>query len=322
MDKQEILALANRERPPSWIDPAERASSLAALLLKRYPIDERPTVQWLVERFPIAFAPESERIRPLKIGVHLDILAIAATEAEWLDSNILSHVLRRWVSAPAYRFAIGQGKRRRDLQGMRCATITPAERGSCRPAVKRLKRISDEELTQRIEELRNTLIETQDDRKRSAVVVDEVREILRSLPNEHPASDELTGQLLRLIDARRRVLHRLHGDLYTIARQVLSPERFVQVDVVARSHGDNDAAAALSNEFEQILRALDANELVLMRARRSSVERRRIVQERQTLEQERSRVSALIEATPSVATAFVKAASTMVPADEYKRVRI
>lgn len=320
MNKQQILAMADRDRPPATIDPAERASSLSALL-NTYPIEHRPTVHWIVNRFPIAFAPENERIRPLKIGVHLDILAIASNEADWLDPNILSLVIRQWVSAPAYRFAIRQGKRRRDLQGMRCATISPAERAFAKPTVKRTKSISDEVITQRMEYLRNISIQSQTDRKNTASDVDEFREILRCLPNNHPSCEELTGQLLRLIEARRRVKRRLHVDLFTCAHQVLRPETFARVDAFAKLHGDDAASAALSNEHEQISRTLDTNELMLIRGRLSNDDRQRLVQERQALDQELSRITNLIEATPSVATAFVKATYTMLSPDERKPIR-
>jgi hypothetical protein len=75
----------------------------------------------LMRRWPLAFNRLNRR--PLKIGIHRDILA----EIE-CDPFALNLVLRRWCGHTHYLSAVALGRCRHDLQGREVADLSPEER--------------------------------------------------------------------------------------------------------------------------------------------------------------------------------------------------
>jgi ProP effector len=95
----------------------------------------------LVEAFPKAFVIYERRRRPLKIGVHLDILATmngAVTPAE------LDHALQCYTSNAVYLDACRLGAFRIDLNGEPAGEVSPphAARAAARLAARRLRQIA------------------------------------------------------------------------------------------------------------------------------------------------------------------------------------
>jgi ProP effector len=79
-------------------------------------------LELLCELFPKAFVRYQARRRPLKIGIHNDLLAVldgAVTAAE------LSHALRIYVSNRVYRERLREGAIRIDLNGEPAGTVAP-----------------------------------------------------------------------------------------------------------------------------------------------------------------------------------------------------
>jgi ProP effector len=75
----------------------------------------------LVERFPACFAVNPSHRRPLKLGIHLDILAQLS---DTIAPRDLSAALRIYVSNVKYLKALVAGADRVDLNGMPAGTVT------------------------------------------------------------------------------------------------------------------------------------------------------------------------------------------------------
>jgi sRNA-binding protein len=81
-------------------------------------------LELLVETWPKCFAIYEKRRRPLKIGIHLDILAAldgAVTPAE------LSRALRMYTANAVYRSRLRAGAVRIGLDGMPAGEVTAAQ---------------------------------------------------------------------------------------------------------------------------------------------------------------------------------------------------
>ena len=79
-------------------------------------------IDLLIELFPKAFARHEARRRPLKIGIHNDLLRIldgAVTAAE------LSTALRCYTANKVYRGRLRAGATRIDLAGEPAGTVSP-----------------------------------------------------------------------------------------------------------------------------------------------------------------------------------------------------
>ena len=75
----------------------------------------------LAERFPACFAVNPSYRRPLKLGIHLDILAQLS---DTIAPRDLSAALRIYVSNVKYLKALVAGADRVDLNGMPAGTVT------------------------------------------------------------------------------------------------------------------------------------------------------------------------------------------------------
>jgi hypothetical protein len=87
-------------------------------------------IELLAETFPKCFAIYEARRKPLKIGIHLDILAAfdgAVTPIE------LSRALRRYTGNKLYQSRLRAGAIRVDLNGDPAGTVTPEQAVTPRP---------------------------------------------------------------------------------------------------------------------------------------------------------------------------------------------
>ena len=75
----------------------------------------------LAERFPAAFAIKPRHRRPLKLGIHNDILAQLN---HTISPRALSDALRIYVASIGYLKALVTGAERVDLNGMPAGTVT------------------------------------------------------------------------------------------------------------------------------------------------------------------------------------------------------
>lgn len=75
----------------------------------------------LVERFPQAFSPMSDGIRPMKVGIYADL--VAATD---LDPDLLKRALRFYTGLTSYQQALAaEGALRVDLAGALVEPVSP-----------------------------------------------------------------------------------------------------------------------------------------------------------------------------------------------------
>ncbi len=88
----------------------------------------------LRERFPKAFPKDYDAIRPLKIGIHADLIQ----RLPEVDPGLLRRALANHTDRDGYRLALihGRGDRRYDLDGQPVGTVTPEEQAE---ALKRLE---------------------------------------------------------------------------------------------------------------------------------------------------------------------------------------
>jgi ProP effector len=92
-------------------------------------------IELLAERLPQAFAVYERRRRPLKVGIHLDILVAldgAVTEAE------LRHALRVYCTNIGYFDRCRIGAVRIDLAGNECGVVTAEQAGHAAEAYGRI----------------------------------------------------------------------------------------------------------------------------------------------------------------------------------------
>jgi ProP effector len=75
----------------------------------------------LAERFPACFAVNPSYRRPLKLGIHVDILAQLS---DMIAPRDLSNALCIYVSNIRYQRALVAGAERVDLKGMPAGTVT------------------------------------------------------------------------------------------------------------------------------------------------------------------------------------------------------
>jgi ProP effector len=75
----------------------------------------------LAERFPAAFAVNPRYRMPLKLGIHVDILAQLG---ETITPQALSDALRIYVHNPHYLKALAAGADRVDINGMPAGKVT------------------------------------------------------------------------------------------------------------------------------------------------------------------------------------------------------
>ena len=80
----------------------------------------------LMDRFPLAFPRDYDAIRPLKVGIHADLIQRAPD----LDPVLLRRALANHTRRDGYLLALlhGRGDRRCDLDGQPVGSVTPEER--------------------------------------------------------------------------------------------------------------------------------------------------------------------------------------------------
>lgn len=318
MEQQERIRRANEDRPPKPIDPVERAAAVEAMVL-RYPLELHPTLRWLIERFPFAFAPEDDRVRPLKIGIDREVLAIAAVEASWVTADDLRRVLGRWVAAPLYRFNLRRGKRRRNLDGLRCecqqsSLRTKTTLKKAKIPAKRAALEADRLRTEASESLQKGVAAT------GMQVADAIGALLRSATESDVPWSELSELWLRLRRAKRSNKRHRHEDSQKRAQTLLSANDYAKLHALAVARGDDAIAGFLADELERLANALDENEVQLMRRSLRLPERRRLGTARAVLQEDMSKLSSLLAATPSVAKAFFDAARVELSAQAFARI--
>jgi sRNA-binding protein len=81
-------------------------------------------IELLCTRFPKRFVHFEERRRPLKLGIHLDIIAVLGEE---IDRKRLAVALRFYVTNIYYLRAQTAGRDRIDLDGNPAGTVTEDE---------------------------------------------------------------------------------------------------------------------------------------------------------------------------------------------------
>lgn len=91
---------------------------------------------WLQDRYPVAFPLEHARIRPLKVGIYLDLLA-ANLE---MKPQTVKKMLAIWCGRPTYQKALMRGGPRVDLHGEPVGEVTPEQMAR---AAERLKAIAE-----------------------------------------------------------------------------------------------------------------------------------------------------------------------------------
>jgi ProP effector len=90
-------------------------------------IDVRPVIAELAAKFPKTFHVFERRRRPLKVGIHLDIL----TRIE-IEPAMLSVVMRVYTSNPFYLRACAAGTPRIDLDGHVVGEVRAEQAEGCR----------------------------------------------------------------------------------------------------------------------------------------------------------------------------------------------
>ena len=90
----------------------------------------------LMDRFPHAFPKDYDALRPLKLGIHADVLQ------RWpeVDPVLLRRALANHTRRDGYLLALlhHRGDRRYDLDGQPVGTVTDADRAGSGPAPGRL----------------------------------------------------------------------------------------------------------------------------------------------------------------------------------------
>jgi ProP effector len=98
-----------------------KAAAAAHFSINRYAA-VRAMFELLVEMFPQCFAVYERRRRPLKVGIHLDILTVTDGAPEEL-----SNALRCYVSNDGYLRACQEGAPRIDLKGQPAGEVSATE---------------------------------------------------------------------------------------------------------------------------------------------------------------------------------------------------
>jgi ProP effector len=78
----------------------------------------------LAARFPATFFVFERRRKPIKLGIHLDLLAALGGA---ITPDELGHVLRFYCGNGAYLHTLVEGAARIDLDGNPCGTVTSNE---------------------------------------------------------------------------------------------------------------------------------------------------------------------------------------------------
>jgi ProP effector len=97
---------------------------------------EQNSTPWstLTVQYPQAFPLDARLIRPLKIGIHMDIRA-AHPE---IDPRALRIALAKWCSRPVYQWTLAQGGARVDLYGQPAGEVTPEQQAHARERLQTL----------------------------------------------------------------------------------------------------------------------------------------------------------------------------------------
>lgn len=94
----------------------------AKMSISKNQIDE--TIAVLCREFPKCFVMFERRRRPLKLGIHLDIIAALG---ERIDRRLLRQALRFYTSNIHYRASQKPGVPRIDLYGDACGAVSEAD---------------------------------------------------------------------------------------------------------------------------------------------------------------------------------------------------
>jgi ProP effector len=86
--------------------------------------DGAAVLELLAERFPNSFALHQNRRRPLKVGIHKDI--VAALDGAVMPAELCA-ALRCYVRSAGYLRSMVAGADRIDLDGRPCGTVTEDE---------------------------------------------------------------------------------------------------------------------------------------------------------------------------------------------------
>lgn len=99
----------------------------------------RAREEWLpalIERFPQTFFGDPKARKPLKIGVHKDILALDDNK---LAAYQLTSALRWYTGALGYQLSIKQGEARIDLQGEASGEVSAEDESAAAEKIKAIR---------------------------------------------------------------------------------------------------------------------------------------------------------------------------------------
>lgn len=101
--------------------------------------NRRTREEWLpllVERYPAAFFADARERKPLKIGIHKDVLA---DEANTLANYQLTSALRWYTGAYGYQLSLKKGAARIDLNGEPAGEVTAEDEAAAAEKIKLIK---------------------------------------------------------------------------------------------------------------------------------------------------------------------------------------
>ncbi len=125
--------LFRRQRPAAYPMPDNQTRK------KNQQRSRRAREEWLpalIAKYPKAFFEDPRDRKPLKIGIHADILA---DESNQLAGYQLTSALRWYTGAYGYQLCLKAGEDRVDLQGEKAGEVTEADATAAAEKVKQIK---------------------------------------------------------------------------------------------------------------------------------------------------------------------------------------
>lgn len=104
--------------------------------MKANSADLLAVIELLAETFPKCFAVLETRRRPLKLGIHHDIVAAQPS----LDTKLLRRALHRYTYCTAYWISLGRYQYRYDLNGDIAGEVSEEHRAGALAGIAALKR--------------------------------------------------------------------------------------------------------------------------------------------------------------------------------------
>src|SRR5262245_42695707 len=96
-------------------------------------IDAVPIVEFLASQWPACFTADPRERRPLKVGIHADLVTAAGGALSWRE---ISGALRWYVHAGGYLYRMRAGAERIGLDGKPAGSVTAEEAEDARAKLK------------------------------------------------------------------------------------------------------------------------------------------------------------------------------------------